>query len=142
MATLAYKYTLAARFLLAELDVGVAPSRATPFYFGAQAALDGTTCERLAKKSRWMAMRYAMLSLGYDARHHRTPQAPLVPEPIRRPRQMSRPRELPQRPRSPPRPAPRRGYRSARRPSRHVLPCLCTDLQLYTPQSTAHVPLG
>jgi len=64
MATLAYKYTLAARFLLAELDVGVAPSCATPFYFGAQAALEGATCERLAKKSRWMAMRYAMLRWG------------------------------------------------------------------------------
>jgi hypothetical protein len=26
--------------------------------------LDGTTCERLAKRSRWMAMRYAMLRWG------------------------------------------------------------------------------
>jgi hypothetical protein len=64
MATLAYKYTLAARFLLTELDAGVAPSRPTPFYLDAQAVLDGTTCERLAKKSRWMAMRYAMLRWG------------------------------------------------------------------------------
>ena len=64
MATLAYKYTVAARFLLTELDVGVAPSRPTRFYLDAQAVLDGTTCERLAKKSRWMAMRYAMLRWG------------------------------------------------------------------------------
>jgi hypothetical protein len=64
MATLAYKYTLAARFLLTELDVGVSPSRPTTFYLDAQAVLDGTTCERLAKKSRWMAMRYAMLRWG------------------------------------------------------------------------------
>ena len=64
MATLAYKFTLAARFLLAELDVGVAPSEPTSFFLDAQAVLDGTTCERLAKKSRWMAMRYAMLRWG------------------------------------------------------------------------------
>jgi hypothetical protein len=63
-ATLAYKYTLAARFLLTELDVGVAPSRPTAFYLDAQAVLDGTTCERLSKGSRWMAMRYAMLRWG------------------------------------------------------------------------------
>ena len=64
MATLAYKFTLAARFLLAELDVGVSPSRPTTFYLDAKAVLDGTSCERLAKKSRWMAMRYAMLRWG------------------------------------------------------------------------------
>ena len=63
-ATLAYKYLLAAFFLLAELRVGVAHSRPAPFYLDAQAVLDGTTCERLAKKSRWIAMRYAMLRWG------------------------------------------------------------------------------
>ena len=68
MATLAYKFTLAARFLLTELAVGVAPSRPTLFYLDAQAVLDGTTCERLAKKSRWMAMRYAMLRWGMHCR--------------------------------------------------------------------------
>lgn len=61
MATLAWKCIMAAQFLLTELDVGVAPSRPTPFYLDVQAALDGTTCERLAKKPRRMAMRYAML---------------------------------------------------------------------------------
>ena len=64
MATLAYKYLLAALLLLDELHVGVTPSGPTPFYLDAQAVLDGTTCERLAKKSRWMAMRYAMLRWG------------------------------------------------------------------------------
>ena len=64
MATLAYKYLLAALLLLAELRVGVTPTGPTPFYLDAQAVLDGTTCERLAKKSRWMAMRYAMLRWG------------------------------------------------------------------------------
>jgi hypothetical protein len=64
MATLAYKYLLAAHLLLAELRVGVTPPGPTPFYLDAQAVLDGTSCERLAKKSRWMAMRYAMLRWG------------------------------------------------------------------------------
>ena len=63
-ATLAYKYVLAARFLLAELAVGVAPLRPTPLHLDAQAVIDGTNCERLAKSSRWMAMRYAMLRWG------------------------------------------------------------------------------
>ena len=40
------------------------PSRPTTFYLDAQAVLDGTTCERLSKGSRWMAMRYAMLRWG------------------------------------------------------------------------------
>jgi len=66
MATLAYKFTLAARFLLTELEVGVAPSRPTDFYLDAQAVLDGTMCERLSKPSRWMAMRYAMLRWGLN----------------------------------------------------------------------------
>jgi hypothetical protein len=68
LATLAYKYTLAARFLLTELDVGVAPAGPTVFHLDAQAVLDGTSCERLAKGSRWMAMRYAMLRLGQACR--------------------------------------------------------------------------
>ena len=64
MATLAYKCLLAAHLLLAELRVGVTPTGPSPFYLDAQAVLDGTSCERLAKKSRWMAMRYAMLRWG------------------------------------------------------------------------------
>jgi hypothetical protein len=68
MATLAYKYLLAALLLLAELRVGVTPTGPVPFYLDAQAVLDGTTCERLAKKSRWMAMRYAMLRWGIACR--------------------------------------------------------------------------
>ena len=63
-AVLAYKYTLAARILLAELGAGVAPSRPTPFYLDAQTVLDGTNCERLDKRSRWLSVRYAMLRWG------------------------------------------------------------------------------
>jgi hypothetical protein len=64
LATLAYKYVIAARFLQAELDVGAAPAEPTPLYLDAQAVLDGTNCERLVKSSRWLAMRYAMLRWG------------------------------------------------------------------------------
>ena len=64
LATLAYKYVIVARFLQCELDVGAAPAEPTPLYLAAQAVLDGTNCERLAKSSRWMAMRYAMLRWG------------------------------------------------------------------------------
>jgi hypothetical protein len=64
LATLAYKYVVAARFLQCELEVGAAPAEPTPLYLDAQAVLDGTNCERLAKASRWMAMRYVMLRWG------------------------------------------------------------------------------
>jgi hypothetical protein len=64
LATLAYKYVIAARFLQAELDVGAAPQEPTALYLDAQAVLDGTNCERLVKSSRWLAMRYAMLRWG------------------------------------------------------------------------------
>ena len=58
------RFVVAARNLLTELRVGVAPSRATTLHLDAQAVLDGTSCERFDKKSRLMAMRYAMLRWG------------------------------------------------------------------------------
>ena len=64
MAATAYKYTLAARLLQAELRVGVAPTRPTRFYLDATSVLDGYECERLTKATRWMAMRYAMIRWG------------------------------------------------------------------------------
>ena len=63
-AVTAYKYTLAARILLTELAVGVGPKEPTTFYLDAQTVIDGTNCERLDKRSRWMALRYAMLRWG------------------------------------------------------------------------------
>ncbi len=68
MCVTAYKYTLAARILLKELAVGVAPYDPTPFYLDAQTVIDGTNCERLDKRSRWMALRYAMLRWGMACR--------------------------------------------------------------------------
>jgi hypothetical protein len=64
MAVLAYKYVLAMRTLLVDLDVGVAPTKATDLFSSAQALIDGTGCERLRKSSRWMATRYAMMRWG------------------------------------------------------------------------------
>jgi hypothetical protein len=64
MASHAYKFIVAARNLLTELGVGAGPADPTPLHLDAQAVLDGTICERLDKKSRWMAMRYAMLRWG------------------------------------------------------------------------------
>ena len=54
LATLAYKYVIAARFLQTELKAGAAPAELTPLYLDAQAALEGTNCGRLAKSSRWL----------------------------------------------------------------------------------------
>jgi hypothetical protein len=63
-AATAYKYTLSARLLQAELRVDIAPTRPTKFYLDATSVLDGFDCERLTKNTRWMAMRYAMLRWG------------------------------------------------------------------------------
>jgi hypothetical protein len=46
----------------------VAPHDPTPFYLDAQTVIDGTNCERLDKRSRWMALRYAMLRWGMACR--------------------------------------------------------------------------
>ena len=67
-ATEAYKYTVAARFLQAELGIDVAPTRPTRFYLDANSVLDGYECERLTKATRWMAMRYAMIRWGTACR--------------------------------------------------------------------------
>ena len=64
LASMAYKHTLAARFIQAELGVGVAPTKPTPLYLDATVVLDGFECERITRDSRWMAMRYAMIRWG------------------------------------------------------------------------------
>jgi hypothetical protein len=64
LAALAYKHTLAARFIQAELGLGVAPTAPTPLYLDATVVLDGFDCERITRDSRWMAMRYAMIRWG------------------------------------------------------------------------------
>ena len=63
MCTLAYKYTLAVRMLLADLGLGdeMLPTR---FYTDSKIVLDGSKCERLMKSSRFGAARYAMIRFG------------------------------------------------------------------------------
>ncbi len=64
MSTVAYRWILAQRMLLTDLDQGVAPSAPTKLWTDSQILLDGTHCERLRKDSRWVASRYAMMRFG------------------------------------------------------------------------------
>jgi len=64
VATLAYRWTLSLRMLLADLDLGVALARPTLMWTDSQILLDGTNCERLGKSSRWLSSRYAMMRFG------------------------------------------------------------------------------
>ena len=68
MASLAYRWTLALRMLVADLDVGVGQDDPTPLWTDFQILLDGTNCERLGKSSRWLAARYAMIRFGIACR--------------------------------------------------------------------------
>jgi len=64
MGTTAYRWILAQRMLLTDLDLGVAPTAPTTLWTDSQILLDGTHCERLSKDSRWVASRYAMMRFG------------------------------------------------------------------------------
>ena len=64
MATACYKYILAMRMLLLDLNVGGDPFAPTPMYTDSQILLDGSNCEKLAKSSRWLSARYAMIRHG------------------------------------------------------------------------------
>ena len=68
MASLAYRWTLALRMLLADLDVGAEQTQPTLLLTDSQILLDGTNCERLGKSSRWLAARYAMIRFGIACR--------------------------------------------------------------------------
>jgi len=64
MATLAYRWTLSLRMLLADLGLGAPAVGPTTLWTDSQILLDGTRCERLGKSSRWLAARYAMMRFG------------------------------------------------------------------------------
>ena len=64
MATSCYKYILALRMLLLDLRLHADPMGPTPLYTDSQILLDGSQCEKLAKSSRWLATRYAMIRHG------------------------------------------------------------------------------
>jgi len=64
IASLAYRWTLSLRMLLADLELGMALLQPTPLWTDSQVVLDGTHCERLGKSSRWQSARHAMMRLG------------------------------------------------------------------------------
>ena len=61
VVTRALKYTVAARTLLKDLDLGIAPSAPTTIYTDATAVLRGQHGDYMAKSSRWLATRHAMI---------------------------------------------------------------------------------
>ena len=64
MATSCYKYVVALRMLLLDMDIKGEPMGPTPMFTDSQILLDGTNCEKLAKASRWLCTRYAMIRHG------------------------------------------------------------------------------
>jgi hypothetical protein len=61
MIARAIKYTIAARITQRDLDIGIAPIAPTIIYTDAEAIVSGRASERVAKSSRWMCTRYAMI---------------------------------------------------------------------------------
>ena len=61
MITRALKYTVAIRTTMRDLDLGIAPTQPTVIYTDAEAVVSGRGAERMAKSSRWLATRYAMI---------------------------------------------------------------------------------
>ena len=61
IVTRALKYTVAARTLLKDLDLGITPTEPTIIYTDASAVLRGQSGDRMAKSSRWLATRHAMI---------------------------------------------------------------------------------
>jgi hypothetical protein len=61
MVTRAIKYAIAARIIQTDLDIGIAPSTPTIVYTDADAVASGRGAEHMAKSSRWLATRYAMI---------------------------------------------------------------------------------
>jgi hypothetical protein len=65
--TTSIKYVVAMRTLMADLDVGLAPTKPTTIFTDAQAVVDGHMGERMPKASRWLGTRYAMIRYGEAA---------------------------------------------------------------------------
>jgi hypothetical protein len=61
MVVRSLKYTIAMRTNQRDLDIGIAPTQPTNLYTDASAVVSGRAAERMAKSSRWMAVRYAMV---------------------------------------------------------------------------------
>jgi len=61
MVVRAAKYNIGLRAIMRDLDIGIAPTQPTNIYTDAEAVVSGRGGERMAKSSRWMAVRYAMI---------------------------------------------------------------------------------
>ena len=61
MVVRAVKYNIGLRALMRDFDIGIAPTQPTNIYTDAEAVVSGRGAERMAKSSRWMAVRYAMI---------------------------------------------------------------------------------
>ena len=61
MVARAIKYTIAARTIQRDLDIGIAPSHPTTIYTDAEAVVQGRGGERMTKSTRWLGTRYAMI---------------------------------------------------------------------------------
>ena len=66
--TIAFKHTVAIRTLQSELELGVGPTVPTVLLTDAQAVTDGSHMERLNRKTRWLAAKYAMIRWGVACR--------------------------------------------------------------------------
>ena len=61
MVVRALKYTIAMRTIQRDLAIGIAPTAPTNLYTDAASVVSGRAGERMAKSSRWLAVRYAMV---------------------------------------------------------------------------------
>ncbi len=61
MVVRAAKYNIGLRALMRDFDIGIAPTQPANIYTDAEAVVSGRGGERMAKSSRWMAVRYAMI---------------------------------------------------------------------------------
>jgi hypothetical protein len=61
MVARAIKYTIAARTIQRDLDLGLAPTRPTTVYTDAEAVIQGRGGERMTKSTRWLGTRYGMI---------------------------------------------------------------------------------
>ena len=57
MVARAIKYTIAARTIQRDLDLGVSPARPTTIYTDAEAVIQGRGGERMTKSTRWLGTR-------------------------------------------------------------------------------------
>ena len=76
IGTACYKYIMAMRMLLLDLDVPADDMGPTPMMTDSQIMLDGASCEKLVKTPRWLCARYAMIRHGVGSKIIKTVKVP------------------------------------------------------------------